>query len=390
MAVFTITVESKTEANRFYRKGADVCYYITGTKDKKEAPLLKLQRVTENGKPARYAFDINTKGYPLVIECYEGKEKKILCGPIESGRLKFCITSEFPDLLHYTCTDPRYPDMGGPIEVESKDQIEIIPLAIRKPIKNGIKLKTFENKLYLAIFTGQIYRIDDNVLESILDIREATGIKDLKLHDFEILGLTRVLALISGFGKNLEERKKRHIFDLTLGKKVKVMALFDIKPSSNNCLLVDFPMLYAFSDDLIYRVNVETPGEIVTEEDNEDEEFWRSGPTIPRSICMWNERFVFLNEHIWVSEDKIGPCGMDVTTSVLCSERELLIGNNKGSLGLIKIEGKKFSPEWECRLPPGLVSLCKCENKIYCLINSPVSEEGNVEEKSAIYIIERY
>jgi hypothetical protein len=385
MSVFTITVEPKTEANPFYRKGADVCYYITG-KGKKEAPLLKLQRVTENGKPARYAFDIKTKGYPIIIECYEGKEKRILCGPIESGRLKFCVTSDFPDLLHYTCADPKCPDMGAPIEVESKDQIEIIPLGIKKAIKNGSRLKTFDKKLYLSLLTGQVYVVNDNELESFLDIREATNISEIKLYDFEILSKTRVLALVSGLGKKAEEKNERHILDLALGKKIKAIALFQVKPAPNNCLIVDFPILYVFSNDLIYRVEIETPGEIITDEENEDEELWITGPTIPNSICMWNEKFILLNENIWLTENKIGPCGMNVTTSVLCSERELIIGNNNGSLGLIKIEDKKFIPEWECRLPSGLVSLCKCENKIYCLINSTVNEE----EKSSIYIIERY
>jgi hypothetical protein len=386
MAVFTITVEPKTEVNRFYRKGADVCYYITGTKDKKEAPLLKLQRVTENGKPTRYAFDINTKGYPLVLECYEGKEKKILCGPIEKGRLKFYVTSDFPDLVHYSCADPKYPDMGGPIEIESKDQIEIIPLSIKKPIRNGIKLKSYKNKLYLGLSTCQIYRLDELVLENILDIREATNMNSLKLHDFEFISETRILALVSGLGKKIEDKKQKNILDLILGKKVKTVSLFTIKPAPNSCLLLDFPILYAFSDELIYRVDISIPGEIVTDEENEDDELWITGPTIPKAILYWNEKFIFLNEDIWVSENKIGPCGIDVTTAVLCNEREMLIGNNKGSLGLLKIEGKKFSPEWECRLPAGLVSLCKCENKIYCLINTFTEED----EKSTIYILERY
>ena len=384
--ILTITVEPKTEANRFYRKGSDMCYYITGPKGKKQAPLLKFDRVRTDGKPVTYAFDIKAEGYPLVIEYLDGKDKKVLCGPIETGRLKFQVTSEFPDLLHYSCANSKYQDMGGPIEIESKDQIDLVPLPIKKSLRNGIKLKAFKNKIYLGLESCQIYGIEETNLETLVDIRNATGFTDLKLHDFEVVAENRVIALVSGLGKTKTEKKERTFLDILIEKKIRVSSLFIIKTAPNNSILLDFPILYAFSGNTIYRVDISTFGECGIDEENEDDEAWTNAPTSPNVTLLWNEKFIFLNQDIWVSETKIDPCDMEVTCATLCNERELIIANSKGSLGLLKIEGKKFSPEWECRVFPGLASIIKCGNKIYCLINKPQGDDV----KSEIYILERY
>lgn len=386
MKVVKVVVSSKTTKNDQYGKGTNVCYYIGD----KEAPLVKLNRMNENNKFATYLFDIDCEGYPFVLETKNGDNIVPLTRPIEKGKLKFKVDTAFPNAFHYTCS--IHSGMGGPVKIESNEDVKLKKLEIGKPLKNAVSLKPYKDTVLLGLSGGQIYKYANDNISIFRDINSVIKKHGFFLYDFIVLSDDRVFALISGI------RKEKNAIDL-------VEVTQDNSVSSHITFtgdLTDAPIsvhaykgvIYIIGKKNIYRIvpippdnsDPESAGGFDCPEDNQknaDEELteiYIKAP-IEATAAFVRKGFVFLaDKELWKENEKIYTFPNSIqSASMGISEKEFLTATKDGIISQFSYENGKITLDRQCRIHEGIVSIVKT-NEIYILVN-------DAEGRSSLYTI---
>lgn len=373
-----VTVAPKTSRNDKDGKGASVCYYIGD----KEAPLIKLERMNENNKFATYAFEIDCEGYPFVLESRTGNETKQLTAPIEKGKLKFKVDNSFPNFFYYACSN--HSDMGGPIKIESKDDVKIRKVEIGKPLKNAVRIRQYKDSIMIGLSGGQIYKYKNDNVVIFRDINSIVKKHNFSLIDFVVLADDRIFALASGIEKekdviNLIEVK----VDNAVSSHIPFKGQFQDSPI---CLQLSGDVIYIVGRKNIYRIVSTKPDEYDLPEDNqkdaEDEptEIYMKAP-IEAKAAFVRKGFLYLaSNELWKEDRKLFTFESAIQSIILGSnEKEFLTASKDGIISQYTLENEKCNLEKQCRIEEGIISIVKL-NDVYVLAN-------DAENRSSLYTI---
>lgn len=386
-SIIKVTV-GPTKNSPQYEKGKEFCYYINDH----EAPKLIFNRTTKKGKPTRYCFEINTPGYPFVLEADEPADpasgrlavKRQLNKPLEKGRFIFTVDSACPDQFSYGCSTESY--MGGPIILDGTDNLRVTPIDLPKPLSEGTCLRVTKEAIFIGLVSGQIYRYAKNNLEIYCDLITLTKSSILKLYDFVLLP-DRFYALVTGVQKkpqfalieiNLETNEASLLFRIA-----ETQPANSCKPFAH--IILSYPTLFITADKNIYRVDVQTAKNWEVYDDNEDDTLYRKSKESVGAMILVNNLPLYFGKEAWIEinsvvsgetrhvDKRLTKLGSFFTTADQIEGKEIFAGNSERYLICFSLEGDRIASGsgWTTeQIPPGLISIVCFGERVYLLFNT--------------------